>query len=101
MTFTQNIEYKTIDLFRCFFQAASEDCVKAQVSYRFMLSNYQLGVAKGRLSDVAAIIKLKNPSLLQQIQKGAILTQQNKYYAMGGTQGDTFGKYTQAKVLQS
>eukprot|EP00347_Sterkiella_histriomuscorum_P006158 403353844 len=79
LSFTQNIEYRKIELFRCNFQIVEEEIVKKHVSYRYQLSSFKNKLTQQRLNDLSKIIKLKNPSLLQQMQKGAQLTQSKAY----------------------
>lgn len=71
LIFQQSVEYKTIELYKCKFEQAEEESVKALVSYKFKLSNFYMKQANARLRDVSSIIKQKNPSLLTQIQNGA------------------------------
>ncbi len=64
MSFTERIEFKALELFKCSFFGVDEDTVRAQVAYRFALANYHYTQAQERLEDVANVIKAKNPSLL-------------------------------------
>lgn len=74
MSFTQSIEYRKIELFRCIFTQVDEAIVRKHVSYRYHLASFNKKLTNQRLNDLAHIIKAKNPSLLSQIQKGAQLT---------------------------
>jgi len=71
------VEYKNIELYRCTFEQADEDSVRALVSYKFKLAQFHMRAADLRLKEVAHIIKAKNPSLVTQIQNGATAHQIN------------------------
>jgi hypothetical protein len=71
LSFNQSIEYKVIELFRCNFHIAKDDIVRKHVCFRYKLARFKMTLASDRLRDTAKTIKLKNPSLLSQIQKGA------------------------------
>ena len=42
MSFTEKIEYKAIELFKCMFVHVDEDTIISNVTYRFALSNYHM-----------------------------------------------------------
>jgi hypothetical protein len=50
--------------------AGSEETVRNQITYRYNSVKSKLAVMQARLSDISALVKVKNPSLLLQIQKG-------------------------------
>ncbi len=64
LIFQLSVEYKNIELYKCKFEQADEESVKALVSYKFKLAQFQMNLANSRMHDVANIIKQKNPSLL-------------------------------------
>ena len=70
LDFIQNIEYKFIELLSCDFFASSEEVVRQQITFRYNSVKSKLAVMQARLQDVSALVKVKNPSLLLQIQKG-------------------------------
>ncbi len=76
LDFIQNMEYKFVELMSCHFIRSPEEIVQHQITYRYNSVKAMLGAMKGRLEDVSNLVKLKNPSLLLQIQKsqpGSIL----------------------------
>lgn len=70
LDFIQNIEYKFIELLSCDFVASSEDTVRQQITYRYNSVKSRLALVQARLQDISALVKVKNPSLLLQMQKG-------------------------------
>jgi hypothetical protein len=69
LEFVQNIEYKFLELLSIPFHASPEDVVKQNISYRYSVLRAKEQIISNRIKDVSAIIKVKNPSLLLQIQK--------------------------------
>ena len=63
------MEYKYIELLRLDCGDVSDDEIRTNITYRYgsLLSRHQY--LKTKLKDISEIIKLKNPSLLLQIQK--------------------------------
>ena len=70
LDFIQNIEYKFIELLSLDFLASSEEMVRQQITYRYNAIKTKLAMLQGRLQDITAMVKVKNPSLLLQIQRG-------------------------------
>lgn len=69
LDFIQNMEYKFLELLSCRFQASPEEVTRAQISYRYNLVKARLSLMQARLADVNALVKVKNPSLLLQLQR--------------------------------
>ena len=74
LDFIQNMEYKFIELLSCNFAAADEDIVRQQITYRYNSVKSKLALMQARLQDINNLVKIKNPSLLLQLQKGAGMT---------------------------
>lgn len=72
LDFIQNIEYKFIELLSIDFRASDEEIVRQQLAYRYNAMKSKLAIFQARLQDITAMLKLKNPSLLLQIQKGNV-----------------------------
>ncbi len=70
LDFIQNMEYKFVELMSAHFVRSPEDVVQHQISYRYSSLKQRLTVMEGRLKDVNNLVKLKNPSLLLQLQRG-------------------------------
>ncbi len=87
LDFIQNMEYKFLELLSVDFMAAPEEIIRQNISYRYSLLKTKAQVMQNRLRDVSAILKLKNPSLLLQLQKGlqpSGSAQRSTYYSKDG-----------------
>eukprot|EP00923_Selenidium_pygospionis_P011862 GHVN01020275.1.p3 GENE.GHVN01020275.1~~GHVN01020275.1.p3 ORF type:complete len:222 (-),score=24.08 GHVN01020275.1:1247-1912(-) len=69
LDFIQNIEYKFVELLCCDFVQAREDAIRQHISFRYNAVKSKLALCQARLQDINTILKIKNPSLLVQIQK--------------------------------
>jgi hypothetical protein len=69
LDFIQNLDYKFIELLSCNFEQSSEQMRRASIRYRYNSVKVKLQLMEARLRDVNNLIKLKNPSLLLQLQK--------------------------------
>ena len=63
------MEYKFVELLSCKFTASAEDVVREQISFRYNLIKSRLALMQARLADVNALVKIKNPRLLLQLQR--------------------------------
>jgi Centriolar protein SAS N-terminal domain len=69
MDFLQNMEYKFIELLSVDYVQTAQDLVKHHITYRYHTAKNRVAMLHTRLQEINQIIKLKNPSLLLQIQK--------------------------------
>jgi hypothetical protein len=69
LDFIQNIEYKFIELLSLDFINSPDDTVRKQIGYRYNALKSKLTLMQDRINQINNIVKLKNPSLLIQIQK--------------------------------
>ena len=69
LDFIQNIEYKFIELLSLDFMTTPDDTVRKQISFRYNAVKSKLALMQDRMKAVSEIVKVKNPSLLLQIQK--------------------------------
>lgn len=69
LDFIQNLDYKFIELLSCSFDQSDEQSRRESISYRYNSVKTKLQLMEARLRDVNNLIKLKNPSLLLQLQK--------------------------------
>ncbi|GLI60455.1 hypothetical protein VaNZ11_002612 [Volvox africanus] len=69
LDFIQNMEYKFVELLSCKFVAAAEELVRLQVSYRYNVVRARLQLMEARLADVSAMVRVRDPGLLLQIQR--------------------------------
>jgi hypothetical protein len=72
LEFIQNIEYKFIELLSCEFVASSEEMIRQQITFRYNAVKSKLALMQARLQDINNLVKVKNPSLLLQLQKGNV-----------------------------
>jgi hypothetical protein len=88
LDFIQNMEYKFLELLSLEFVASSEEIIRQSIGFRYSLLKAKSQIMQNRLKDISAILKLKNPSLLLQLQKGTTAgmgtaTQRNSTYLSG------------------
>ena len=69
LDFIQNMEYKFIELLSAEFMASSEEAIRQSITFRYNSVKSKLSMMEARLRDVNNLVKLKNPSLLLQMQK--------------------------------
>ena len=69
LDFIQNIEYKFIELLSVDFVNSPDDTVRKQITYRYNAIRTKLELVQNRIQAISNIVKIKNPSLLLQIQK--------------------------------
>jgi hypothetical protein len=65
----QNMEYKFIELMSCDFEASPEHVIQHHITYRYNAMKQRLAIMQSRLHEINNLVKLKNPSLLIQLQK--------------------------------
>ena len=71
LTFVQNMEYKFVELLTLDFVESPEHVVRQHISFRYNSLRSRVAIMHSRLQDVNALVKLKNPSLLLQLQRNA------------------------------
>lgn len=69
LDFVQNIEFKFIELLSCEFMASAEEVVRQSITFRYNSVKSKVQLMESRLKDVNNLVKIKNPSLLLQLQK--------------------------------
>merc|ERR1719262_2198191 len=69
LDFIQNMEYKFVELLSGDFVASPEEVVRQQITFRYTSLKSKLGLMQARLQDINALVKVKNPSLLMQLQR--------------------------------
>ena len=74
LDFIQNMEYKFLELLSIEFAASTEEVIRTSIGFRYSLLKAKSQIMQNRLKDISAILKLKNPSLLLQLQKGTTQT---------------------------
>uniref|UniRef100_A0A7S2UUP1 Spindle assembly abnormal protein 6 N-terminal domain-containing protein n=1 Tax=Fibrocapsa japonica TaxID=94617 RepID=A0A7S2UUP1_9STRA len=69
LDFIQNMEYKFVELMTCHFVHSPEDSVQRHITYRYKSMKSRLALMQNRLQEVNNLVKMKNPSLLLQLQR--------------------------------
>jgi len=69
LDFIQNMEYKFVELLSCAFTTSDEETVRQSISFRYNSVKSRLALMQARLQDINALVKIKNPSLLLQLQR--------------------------------
>jgi hypothetical protein len=69
LDFIKNIEYKFIELLSLEFVNSPDDMVRKYISFKYSSMKSKIAVLQDRISSISNIVKIKNPSLLLQIQK--------------------------------
>mmetsp|Transcript_25939 Transcript_25939/g.38412 ORF Transcript_25939/g.38412 Transcript_25939/m.38412 type:complete len:221 (-) Transcript_25939:191-853(-) len=72
LDFIQNMEYKFVELVSCRCQRSSEEMIQRQITYRYNSMKQKLAVMQSRLHEINNLVKMKNPSLLLQLQKSSV-----------------------------
>ncbi len=69
LDFIQNFEYKFIELLSLDFLTSSDDTVRKHIAYRYNILKTKHAMINDRINSINSIIKVKNPSLMLQLQK--------------------------------
>ncbi len=69
LDFIQNFEYKFIELLRVEFLNSPDETIRKHISFRYNLLKTKFVMMNDRINSINSIIKVKNPSLMLQIQK--------------------------------
>ena len=68
LDFIQNMEYKFVELLSVAFLRSPDDLIRSSIAFRYNALKSKLQIVSARLTEVTGIVKLKNPSLLLQLQ---------------------------------
>jgi hypothetical protein len=71
LDFVQNMEYKFIDLLHCNCNRSPDSVVQASITQRYNSMKHKMNSMHNRLQEIYSLIKIKNPSLLLQLQKAS------------------------------
>ncbi|KAL1503042.1 hypothetical protein AB1Y20_011110 [Prymnesium parvum] len=69
LDFIQNMEYKFVELLSATFTASDDETIRRSITYRYNSVKSRLALMQARLQDINALVKIKNPSLLLQLQR--------------------------------
>lgn len=74
MRFLKMLEYKTLDQLSLTMKLGDTEVINKHVAHRFKVGKNQLMENMQRLDDIVQILKAKNPSLISQINKAAMIS---------------------------
>ena len=69
LDFIQNMEYKFVELMYCVCIRTPEALTQQHITYRYNVMKQRLSLMQARLQEISNLVKIKNPSLLLQLQK--------------------------------
>jgi hypothetical protein len=69
LDFIQNMEYKFVELMYCECRRSPDEVVQHHITYRYNAMKQKLSLVQSRLQEITNLVKIKNPSLLLQLQK--------------------------------
>ena len=91
LDFIQNMEYKFVELMYCACSRSPEEIVQQHITYRYNAMKQKLSIMQARLQEINNLVKIKNPSLLLQLQKSSTLpathTLASSIYSSSGAAG--------------
>jgi len=87
LDFIQNMEYKFVELMYCTCHKSQDEIVQNHITYRYNAMKQKLSLVQNRLTELTNLVKIKNPSLLLQVQKNNM----NSTMMIGGYSGNTTG----------
>lgn len=93
LDFIQNMEYKFVELMYCSCARSAEEVVQQHITFRYNSMKQKLTVMQARLQEINNLVKVKNPSLLLQLQKTSALPTTHtfvsaQYSTPGGAGGE-------------
>jgi hypothetical protein len=74
LNFIQNMQYKFVELLSLQFKESPQAVIRSSISFRYNSMKSRLAIMQARMKDVSSLVKLKNPSLLLQIQRSTTPT---------------------------
>jgi len=93
LDFIKNIEYKFIELLSIDFVNSPDDVVRKYISFKYSSLKSKISVLQDRISNISNIVKIKNPSLLLQIQKTPAKSKNNMTVTVDRGFGRTGNKF--------
>ena len=63
--------FKFIELLSVMFMRSPDDVIRQHIAFRYNSQKSRVAVLQAKLHDVVNLVKVKNPSLLLQLQKPA------------------------------
>lgn len=93
LDFIKNIEYKFIELLSLEFVNSPDDIVRKYISFKYSSMKSKISVLQDRISSISNIVKIKNPSLLLQIQKTPAKLKGNSSASLQKSNMNTLNKF--------
>jgi len=78
MDILQTTEFKNIELISFDFEVCGDEDIRQQITFKYGSLKSKLALMEGRLQDINELLRLKNPSLLLQMQKNPGSSQLNQ-----------------------
>ena len=75
MHFLKKLEYKTLDQLQLTMRLGDTEVINKHVAHRYKVGKSALIKNMQRLDDIVVMLKDKNPSLINQINKAAMISQ--------------------------
>lgn len=91
LDFIQNMEYKFVELMYCACERSPEEIIQQHITFRYNSMKQKLSVMQSRLQEIHNLVKVKNPSLLLQLQKTATLPTQHALASTAYNDGTSLG----------
>ena len=93
LDFIKNIEYKFIELLSIDFVNSPDDVVRKYISFKYSSLKSKTSLFQDRINNISNLVKIKNPSLLLQIQKTPAKSKNNTTVNVNRGFGTTGNKY--------
>jgi hypothetical protein len=93
LDFIKNIEYKFIELLSIDFVNSPDDVVRKYISFKYSSLKSKTSLLQDRINNISNLVKIKNPSLLLQIQKTPAKSKNNTTVNVNRGFGTTGNKY--------
>lgn len=84
LTFFQILEFKSLNLLSFNLKLGDSDEINKHVAFKYKLISYNLQRSREKLNEVCSILKSKNPSLITQINKAAMISHPYQLRMSGG-----------------
>jgi hypothetical protein len=75
LKFIKMLPFKQLEQLSLKFKLGEMDAIQKHVVFRYKLIRHELNENQGKLQEVCSILKLKNPSLITQINSAAMISQ--------------------------
>ena len=101
LKFIKILPFKQLEQLSLKFKLGEMDAIQKHVVFRYKLIRYELNENQAKLQDVCNILKLKNPSLITQINQAAMISQPyhlRMQQAKRGSAGPTSGNYAPSQA---